>query len=85
MIEITTPGDVIKALGGRTAVARLVGVVPTAVSNWKKSGRIARSTYPLMTAALRAVGKTAPASLWGMKGADIAGREASANDLPCPL
>ncbi len=67
MIRLTTIDGVVRALGGRERTADLAGVGPTAVSNWKRAGRIARSNYPWMIAALHEAGMTAPASLWGMK------------------
>ena len=34
-----TISDVIEAFGGNTAMARIFGVTPAAVSNWKNFGR----------------------------------------------
>ena len=78
MKRLTTIDAVIAALGGRVPAGRLVGVGPTAVSNWKKAGRIARNTYPIMMDALRRGDMTAPASLWGMKEARRRHRTSSA-------
>lgn len=77
MIELTTIDEVIEVLGGRVRAAYMVGVGPSAVSNWKKAGRIARSAYSIHIEALHAQGMTAPKSLWGMK--EGVGREATVN------
>jgi hypothetical protein len=46
---INTVADLIHALGGTTATARLCGVRPSAVSNWKKAGQLpARLFLPVM-------------------------------------
>lgn len=71
IVDLATADEVIAALGGRGEVAKLVGVTPTAVSNWNKQGRFASNTYALMIDALNARGRTASPALWGMKeGAD---------------
>ena len=68
MIEsLTTASDVIDALDGTTAVARIAGRKPQHVTNWRASGRFPPNTYLVITEALREKGKSAPASLWGMK------------------
>lgn len=67
MEELSTTSEVMDALGGNTPVAQLTGSKPTAVSNWRKSETFPSKTYLAMTDALFAKGKTAPASLWGMK------------------
>jgi DNA-binding transcriptional regulator YdaS (Cro superfamily) len=46
---INTVADLIEALGGTTATAKLCGVKPPAVSNWKKIGQLpARFFLPVM-------------------------------------
>lgn len=57
------------ALGGNVAVAELTGSKPKAVWNWRGFETFPSNTYVAMTAALLAKGKSAPASLWGMKAA----------------
>jgi hypothetical protein len=61
-----TVADVFEALGGNSGLESLTGSKPSAISMWKKAGKFPSKTYLTMTAALRAQGKTAPASLWGM-------------------
>lgn len=67
MDELHTTSEVMDALGGNTAVAELVGSNNKAVWNWRGFDTFPSNTYVAMTAALNARGKTAPASLWGMK------------------
>lgn len=64
---LTTTSDVIEALGGNPAVAELTGSTPKAVWNWRGFETFPANTYVAMTQALRTKGKSAPASLWGMK------------------
>lgn len=67
MDELRTTIDVIIALGGNQPVADLTDSTNKAVSNWRGFETFPSNTYVAMIAALRAIGKTAPASLWGMK------------------
>lgn len=67
MEELATTSEVMDALGGNAAVAELTGSTLKAVWNWRGFETFPSNTYVAMTDALRARGKTAPASLWGMK------------------
>lgn len=67
MDTLSTTVDVIEELGGNLAVAELTGSSPKAVWNWRGFETFPSNTYVALTAALLAKGKTAPASLWGMK------------------
>lgn len=64
---LETTEQVIEALGGNGPVANLTASKPNAVSNWRGFETFPSNTYVAMTEALRARGKTAPSSLWGMK------------------
>jgi hypothetical protein len=64
---LETFSDVWDALGGRQGMADLTGAKTSTLSMWKKAESFPSNTYVAMTDALRAIGKTAPASLWGMK------------------
>jgi hypothetical protein len=67
--NLITTREVVAALGGTQAVANLTGRKYSAASNWV-SGRdqqFPANTYVALNAALASVGKSAPASLWGMK------------------
>lgn len=61
-----TTGDVIDALGGTAAVARLLGRSMTVVSNWKAGGCFPSNTYVVFQGALAQAGRSAPDSLWRM-------------------
>ena len=67
MHDLKTTSAVMDALGGNSAVAKLTGSKPTAVWNWRTFDKFPSNTYAVMIEALQERGKTAPASLWGMK------------------
>lgn len=67
MEELSTTSEVMDALGGYLAVAEITQSKPKAASNWSRFETFPSNTYLAMTEALLAKGKTAPASLWGMK------------------
>lgn len=71
--NLKTIDDVFAALGGPSGMQALTGSKPNTVSMWRDNG-FPSNTYIVMTEALRAIGKSAPASLWGMK---IATQEAA--------
>lgn len=64
---LQTTDDVIKALGGREAVAALVGRDKHSTLNWRSDGRgkFPSDTFLVMTKALEKKGLSAPPSLWG--------------------
>lgn len=64
---LETAAQVMEALGGNQGVAELTGAKPSAISMWRKAESFPANTYITMTKALRAVGKSAPDSLWRMK------------------
>jgi hypothetical protein len=71
MEALTTTSQVIDALGGTGAVAALLSsddekYTRKAVWNWRTFETFPSKTYVAMIEALRAQGKTAPASLWSM-------------------
>lgn len=68
---LETADQVFDALGGNSGVAELTGSKPPRVSNWRISGSFPPSFYVVMTDALRARGKTAPAALWRMRAREI--------------
>lgn len=69
MEVLKTTAEVVDALGGYLAVAEITGSKPKAVSNWPRFNTFPAKTYVALTEALLAKGKTAPATLWGMKAA----------------
>jgi hypothetical protein len=64
--ELCTTAEVVDALGGVQEVARITGRKYGAAWNWLKFQTFPSDTFLVLTAALRAKGKSAPASLWGM-------------------
>lgn len=70
--ELTNIDDVIRALGGLKEVAELTGRRSgSAVPMWRQRGAFPSNTYAVMIVALQERGKTAPASLWGMKSPEV--------------
>lgn len=63
---LETAADVFTALGDNPGVGELTGAKPSALSMWRKAESFPPKTYVVMTEALRAIGKTAPDSLWRM-------------------
>ena len=59
--------DVVEALGGSAKVAELCGVGPSAVSNWRKRGRISQGSFMLVRDALASKDLEAAASVFGFK------------------
>lgn len=66
---LNTTREVTAALGGTKAVANLTGRKYTAAANWllESKAQFPPNTFVALNAALAAIGKSAPASLWGMK------------------
>lgn len=62
-----TADQVFEALGGNSGVEDITGGKPSAVANWRAFASFPPNTYVVMTDALRARGKAAPASLWRMR------------------
>jgi hypothetical protein len=64
---LETVDDVFAALGKNPGVQAITGDKPSTVSMWRTAGKFPANTYRVLTDALRANGKTAPDSLWGMR------------------
>jgi hypothetical protein len=58
--------EILKALGGVTKVAALMGASYQRVHNWKVFGRLPPKTYIILQRALSDRGLAAPSSLWGI-------------------
>jgi hypothetical protein len=69
---LTTTSQVIDALGGNGPVTTLTEAGRGVVSNWRGWPSFPPKTYVAMSIALTNVGKSAPASLWGMVGIERA-------------
>jgi len=63
--ELATTKEVFEALGGIQAVADLTGRDYSAAAQDNRLGKFPSRTYKIMTEALAAKGRRAPASLWG--------------------
>lgn len=61
---LTTTADVIKALGGISAVADLTGRRYSAACNWGGWGHFPPDTFWVMNDALAEAGYDAPRALW---------------------
>jgi hypothetical protein len=57
---LTTVDSIIEALGGPAATAAIVGVRPSAISNWKTRGGIPSDKFMLLERALTDRGKGKP-------------------------
>ena len=68
---LKTTSEVMDALGGNQAVSQLTGRTAQAVSNWRRFDSFPSNTFVAMTAALAMSGQFAPASLWGMRAAEM--------------
>lgn len=65
--QINSADEVIEALGGTGAVARLFGVDDRVVSNWRRADRgLPPYTFVTLTKALASEGYVAPQALWRM-------------------
>jgi hypothetical protein len=64
--KLSSADEVIDALGGTVAVARLSGRSKQAVSSWRSNKRLPSNSYLLLSAALRERNLSAPAALWNM-------------------
>jgi DNA-binding transcriptional regulator YdaS (Cro superfamily) len=62
---LQTVDDVIKALGETQKAADLLGVVPSAVSNWKARGKFPSDKFLAITAVLKDRGKRVSPVLFG--------------------
>ena len=67
MISIETATDIIDALGGNAAVARLTSSTAKAVSNWRAFDRFPSNTFLLLKSELMRLGISAPDHLWSMR------------------
>ena len=63
---LQTTSDVMDALGGTAAVARLTDRSTHCASNWRRFKTFPANTFVTMRTALHERGLTAPDSLWGM-------------------
>ncbi len=76
-----TTTEVINALGGNRGVAAITARKPGAVSNWRNFKTFPANTYLRLTTALAAIGKRAPASLWGMDDTPLVPERCEADEV----
>ena len=67
MTSIETTTEIIDALGGNVAVARLTSSTAKAVSNWRGFGKFPANTFLIIKAELMRLGASAPDHLWSMR------------------
>ena len=67
MTDIQTTTEIVNALGGNQAVARLTTTTAKAVSNWRAAGKFPSNTFLVIKAALLRLGLSAPDHLWSMR------------------
>lgn len=65
--QLNSVADVFAALGENPGMGRLTGNKASTLSMWRAAGTFPSNTYVVITEALRAIGKTAPDSLWRMR------------------
>lgn len=66
METLSTTIEVMDALGGTSAVAKLTARNYPAAFAWRRANRFPSNTFLVLTSALAKKGKTAPKSLWRM-------------------
>ena len=67
--KLSTVNEIIDALGGTAATARLTRRKLQAVSNWRAENKLPASVFLLMDSELKRRGFEAPPKAWGMEAA----------------
>jgi hypothetical protein len=65
-VLLNSADEVIDAVGGTAAAARLVAASIASVSNWRARDRLPPRTFLLFEEALDVVGAAASSTLWGI-------------------
>lgn len=68
--RLTSPSEIIDALGGNGPVAELTGSKPKTVSMWRTFDTLPTKTFLILDRELRERGFDVPPSVWGMIAAD---------------
>ena len=63
----TTTSKIIDALGGSGEVAKIFGINPHVVYNWRSYNKFPANTYVALQARLKRRGIQAPDHLWAMR------------------
>lgn len=69
-IILETVDEVIDAVGGTAEAAKLAGIKPPGVSNWRSRGRIPPDKSMIIAETLKAFGKTASPTVFGFEPAE---------------
>jgi hypothetical protein len=64
MVVLNTARDVVQALGGTSAAAKLANRSPQSITNAQRVNSLPAETFRVMTEALAEKGMTAPKELW---------------------
>lgn len=67
MPDIETTGEVIDALGGNAAAAKLFGVPYNSITNWRSANQFPTDTYLMIQKELKLRKLTAADALWSMR------------------
>ncbi len=67
---LETAAEVIDAVGGTFDAAKLAGISPPGVSNWRSRGRIPAEKSLIFAEALRPLGKLASPDVFGFESAE---------------
>lgn len=70
-IMLDTVDEVVDAVGGTFGAAKLAGVSPSGVSNWRARGRIPADKSMIFAEALKPLGKTANPNVFGIELAEV--------------
>lgn len=65
--SLNTASEVIDAVGGTAAAARLTGASMGSVTNWRAAGRMPATYFLVFQLALAEQGFAAPSMLWGIR------------------
>ncbi len=69
-IVLETADEVIDAVGGTFEAAKLAGITPPGVSNWRFRGRIPPEKSMIFDEALKTTGKLASRDVFGFEAAE---------------
>lgn len=71
IVVLETVEEVVDAVGGTFEAAKLAGLEPPGVSNWKSRGRIPPQKSMIFAEALKATGKTADPRVFGIEPTEV--------------
>lgn len=65
-MQVRTASEIVDALGGTGAVARLVNITPGAISHWRRDNRIPPRSYLILAPELERIGIEVHPSILGI-------------------